>query len=246
MKRSQWLAATAAVFSLVASSFWQSMGLASPESGQIKLKQSSNAFKATQHGQPGGASGLVNGDGQTTSTTKPQANKAAALGAGSSSEPAKGKTTAPTGAQAKATTTAKPVAHAPTGKTTAKTGHQTGAAESTLHWVSVKQGFTNAAASNKWLVGDVYTSWCGWCKTLDRETFSDPSVKRFLAASFVCMKVDAEDGGPGQELADKLRISGYPTILVFDPQGKLKGAIEGFVTAPEFTQKIKQIKAGMH
>ena len=40
-----------------------------------------------------------------------------------------------------------------------------------------------------------YTDWCGWCKKLDEDTYTDKSVLK-LSTSFVCIKVDADNNKP--------------------------------------------------
>jgi len=108
-------------------------------------------------------------------------------------------------------------------------------------WMDVPSGFAKAKQENKWIVADVYTDWCGWCKKLDRDTFHNPSIERYLASYYVCVKVNAEDGGAGQQLARRNGVSSFPTIMVFAPNGTLKGVIEGYVSPAEFGPKLQEI-----
>jgi thioredoxin-related protein len=39
---------------------------------------------------------------------------------------------------------------------------------------------------------DVYTDWCGWCKRMDANTFSDEQVQAILTQEFYPVKFDAE------------------------------------------------------
>ena len=39
---------------------------------------------------------------------------------------------------------------------------------------------------------DFYTTWCGWCKKMDRDTFSDPTVSKILNKYYYPVKFDAE------------------------------------------------------
>src|SRR5687767_13838353 len=71
-----------------------------------------------------------------------------------------------------------------------------------LSWTNdIRTSLRQASRQNKLVLVDVYTDWCGWCKKLDKDTYSDPSVISFLNSGFVCLKVDAEDGGEGEALA---------------------------------------------
>ncbi|MCS6929583.1 MAG: DUF255 domain-containing protein [Saprospiraceae bacterium] len=39
---------------------------------------------------------------------------------------------------------------------------------------------------------DVYTHWCGWCKRMDKVTFTHPEVVAYLNKHFYAVKLDAE------------------------------------------------------
>ena len=39
---------------------------------------------------------------------------------------------------------------------------------------------------------DMYTDWCGWCKVMDKKTFTDESVAEHLNTNFYAVKFDAE------------------------------------------------------
>lgn len=47
-------------------------------------------------------------------------------------------------------------------------------------------------AANKNLYIDVYTTWCGPCKMMDKETFSQPEVQKAFAKDFIAAKIDLE------------------------------------------------------
>ena len=61
-----------------------------------------------------------------------------------------------------------------------------------------------AKASGKPIFLDAYTDWCGWCKVMDRETFSNAKVAEVMNASFVCVKMEMETG-EGIDVAMKYR-----------------------------------------
>lgn len=39
---------------------------------------------------------------------------------------------------------------------------------------------------------DVYTSWCGWCKVMDKKTFSNVQVAKYMNEHFYAIRLDAE------------------------------------------------------
>lgn len=81
------------------------------------------------------------------------------------------------------------------------------------------------------------TVWCGWCKVLERETFTDSNVGR-QSAKYVAVKLDAEK--EGKDLASKFKVSSYPTILLVKDD-KLVGTIAGFMKPDEFVRRVDQV-----
>jgi thioredoxin-related protein len=64
--------------------------------------------------------------------------------------------------------------------------------QETVKWLTWQEAVeANKKEPKKFLV-DVYTSWCGWCKVMDRETFPNDTIATYLAKNFHCVKLDAE------------------------------------------------------
>lgn len=62
---------------------------------------------------------------------------------------------------------------------------------------SYQEALNKAKKENKLLFVDCYTSWCGPCKMLANEVFTNNEVADYFNANFVSLKVDCEKGeGP--------------------------------------------------
>lgn len=61
-----------------------------------------------------------------------------------------------------------------------------------LQWFEYVEGYNKAKAENKILLVDAYTDWCGWCKVMDRETYTNAEVIAALNQDFVCVKFNPE------------------------------------------------------
>ncbi|HWB28204.1 MAG TPA: thioredoxin family protein [Chitinophagaceae bacterium] len=76
-----------------------------------------------------------------------------------------------------------------------------------------------AAKTQKKLVFlDIYATWCGPCKMLKKNTFTDAKVADFFNKNFVNVSVDGEKG-VGPQLAQKFSIQAYPTLIVANADG---------------------------
>jgi thiol:disulfide interchange protein len=112
-------------------------------------------------------------------------------------------------------------------------------APSRLEWLDYGSGLSRAKATGKPMFIDFYASWCGPCKMMDRETFRDAEVRRKLS-EIVAVKVDSEETEPrsgqrGADVADRFGVSGYPTLVVLDAQGREVSRTTGFVPPGEFS-----------
>ncbi len=99
----------------------------------------------------------------------------------------------------------------------------------------------NAKEQNRYIFVDAYTTWCGPCKMMDRDVFSQASVGDFYNANFINVKLDMERGD-GPAVARQFGVYAYPTYLFISPEGELVHRSAG-VQAPE--RFIELGKAGL-
>lgn len=111
--------------------------------------------------------------------------------------------------------------------------------ESGLTWYSIDDLDKMKNITDKKVMIDMYTSWCGWCKVMDKKTFTDPEVVKYINENVIAVKFDAERRDPveyqgetyewlpqGRKGVNKLAMKmmsgrlGYPTLVYLD--GNLK------------------------
>jgi thioredoxin-related protein len=90
-----------------------------------------------------------------------------------------------------------------------------------------------AKRTGKVIMVDVYTDWCGWCKRLDADTYTNARVIEG-AKQFVALKLNPEKSDSEARFARKYGVSGYPTILFVEADGTLVNKVVGYVDAPAF------------
>lgn len=104
---------------------------------------------------------------------------------------------------------------------------------------SFKMALDKARENDKLLFVDCYTSWCGPCKMLAKDVFTNNEVADYFNKNFVAFKVDCEKGeGPG--IAKQYGVSGYPTLLFLDTDGNLVNKIVGATAPAAFLEKVKK------
>lgn len=102
-----------------------------------------------------------------------------------------------------------------------------------------QEALDKAKKENKLLFVDCYTSWCGPCKMLAKDVFTNNEVADYFNEHFVSLKVDCEKG-EGPELKKQFGVSSYPTLLFIDGSGKVVNKIMGASQQPVFLTKVKE------
>lgn len=102
-------------------------------------------------------------------------------------------------------------------------------------WADIQ---AKAKSSGKMIFVDAYTTWCGPCKWLSANVFTDQSVGTYHNAQFVNYKLDMEKG-EGPEFAERFGVQAYPTLLYFSKEGELVHRIVGAMPAEMLLEKSK-------
>lgn len=89
-----------------------------------------------------------------------------------------------------------------------------------------KKVLAEARRSDKIIFLDAYTTWCGPCKKMEREVFTQMQVANFFNQKFINVKYDMEKG-EGPRLKSKYGIGVFPTYLFITPKGKVIHRIVG-------------------
>ncbi len=97
-----------------------------------------------------------------------------------------------------------------------------------------------AAESSRLIFVDLYADWCGPCKIMDRDVFSQRDVGRFMEEHFVSTRLDIGQE-PGRTLARDYEVRSIPTFLIFDTDGELVARTTGGRSARNFLRDMQTI-----
>lgn len=87
---------------------------------------------------------------------------------------------------------------------------------------------------------DAYAVWCGPCKKMAAEVFTDPKVGEYYNKNFVNLKLDAEKG-EGLKFQEKYPISAFPTLFFIDPSGEVVQQVRGAQSVEGFLELGKKV-----
>jgi thioredoxin-related protein len=109
--------------------------------------------------------------------------------------------------------------------------------------VGFDEAMNLARKENKMLYIDCMTEWCGWCKVMDKNTFTNDEVAAMLNNKFIALKIDMEKGY-GVNLAMKYHIRSFPTAIIINSAGELIYKQSGYQDAKQFLSTLTSVLNG--
>lgn len=133
-----------------------------------------------------------------------------------------------------------------------------------INWMTMDEALAAQKKNPKKIFVDFYTVWCGPCKMLDRNTFTNKDVIDYLNKHYYAVKFNAEGNevvnyngqrftNPGfqpsrsnsrnatHQFTTALRITGYPSLAYFDEQGNFIQAVPGYRTPQQLEIFLKMM-----
>ena len=130
-----------------------------------------------------------------------------------------------------------------------------------VQWKSLTEAEAARKLDNRPVIIDLYTEWCGWCKVMDKKTYSDKKVIQYLEDKFYAVKLDAETRqelnwagktfkfNPSYKTNDiALYLTqgklAFPTTVFIPSDGSAPQAIPGYLTPKQIEIFLKYFGEG--
>ena len=65
-------------------------------------------------------------------------------------------------------------------------------AKEKMNWISLEEAELKMKTEPRPILVDLYTDWCGWCKVMDRKTYTSQDLIKYLNTNFYTVKLNAE------------------------------------------------------
>lgn len=119
------------------------------------------------------------------------------------------------------------------------------AGEGLVGWQPREKAAALSLATHKPILYDFTAAWCAPCHLLDAE-WKDASIAQMVNAAFVPARVvdrQREDGTNPPDVAELQRryeVTGFPTLVVAAPDGRLLGKVEGYAGRDRLVKFLKE------
>ena len=121
-----------------------------------------------------------------------------------------------------------------------------------IKWMTLEEAVAAQSKNPKKIMIDAFTTWCGPCKMLDKNTFHNKDVADYVNKNYYAVKFNAEGNdvidfngitftnpnfdpnksgrNSSHQLSTYFGVRAYPTIIFLDEEANLIGPIPGYKT----------------
>lgn len=131
-----------------------------------------------------------------------------------------------------------------------------------INWVTLEKAVELQQKEPRKIIMDFYTNWCGPCKLLDRNTFKNKDVTKYINKNYYAVKFNAEGDDVvnfkankfinpkydpakankrnySHELTQYFKVSAYPTMVFLDEEDNLITQVKGYKTPQQLELYLK-------
>ena len=121
-----------------------------------------------------------------------------------------------------------------------------------ISWISFEEATENQKINPKNIIIDIYTNWCGPCKLMEKNTFKNKDIARFINDNYYAVKFNGEGNEPikfkdkvfknpgydksrafkrnsSHQFTQFLGVNAYPTTIFLDSEMNLITPVRGYL-----------------
>ncbi len=126
-------------------------------------------------------------------------------------------------------------------------------AQNDINWVSFEKAIEKSKENPKPILVDLYTDWCHWCKVMDKKTYADNEIIKYINNNYYAVKMNGEGKEDinfqgktfkfvqeGRSKYHQLAAAimkgkmSYPSTAFFDTDQKLIQTVPGYLKKDQF------------
>ena len=65
-------------------------------------------------------------------------------------------------------------------------------AQESVNWITFPEAIQSLKTDPKPIIVDIYATWCGSCKAMEKENYENPTVAKYINENFYAVKLNAE------------------------------------------------------
>ncbi len=134
-----------------------------------------------------------------------------------------------------------------------------------IEWKTFEEVETLMKTQPKKIVVYFYTDWCGWCKKMEKNTFSNPELSNYLNEHYYAIKFNAEQKEPvmfngkkysvtkvGNRFANEIAVEmlhgqlGYPATILLDENYTELNTFTGYMEIYKMEPILKYVGEGLY
>jgi len=130
-----------------------------------------------------------------------------------------------------------------------------------LQWLTLTEVEAEMERQKKDIIIDLYTDWCGWCRVMDKNTYTHKQVIDYIQRNFYPVKMNAETKemitwrGKQFKYNDAYRVNdfailltggrlSYPSTIIIPADGSTPQAIPGYLKPADMELILKYFGEG--